>query len=300
LAAVEPTTEVAPPAELTAEAAPAVEPTAETPLTDVPTVEPTRTVSAEEILDDIDYAGEATPTREPTRAVSPEALLPSLTFAVGGGGGRGSCYGPVDQPLILFSEMTGPMNPPEVGLGSSIVIWGCGFTPLEIASAVFRRPDGTEESRMVNVKEDGEWAVEWRLLPGIPVGTYAFELSSAVGVYAIAFNVYAPTEPTLDTNCVNDGEMIAVLTGFAPGEEVLLGRYDLSLELLQGVLTGYEYATIGSDGTAVVTLPQSQWLVAVGQITGPVEFDSEYPSETEFIASAIRELHCVADWVLRY
>jgi hypothetical protein len=96
----------------------------------------------------------------------------------------------------------------------------------------------------------------------------------------------------LTTNCTNEEEMTAVLTGFVPGEEVLLGRYDLSLETYKGVLAGYDYSRIGPDGTAVATLPRSPWLVAIGQMLRPAKQFGEFPTETNYIASAISQLLC--------
>jgi hypothetical protein len=274
-----------------------VEATVDTPtVTATPQPQPENTVAPEELLPGIEWSGEATPPPEPTRAVSPELLLPSLTFALGGGGAPGTCYGSVAQPVMMSTVPASANNTP---LGEIVVIWGCGFTPFEIASLVFRRPDGAEASDMVEVDEGGEWAVMWRVLPGTPLGAHTVTLSSSTGIYSLAFEVFAPAEPTLRTDCINEDEVMAILTGFVPGEEVLLGRYDIALDILKYVLTGYEYARIGPDGTAVINLPPSHYLVAIGQDIRPVKI-GDYPTETEFIASALIYEICFVDRIKRY
>jgi hypothetical protein len=291
LAAVEPTAEVAPP----------VAPTAEAPPTDVPTVEPifepTRTVSPEEIEDDIDFAGEATPTREPTRTVSPDALAPSIGW--GGVGGGVLCNLGATSPEIIPFAVTESLElqrqeTNQLPLGGMLELQGCGFPPSEVATYAYILPDGQAVTGQLSIDESGFWTSSWWSVPGEPLGEYGFELTSSIGVHPITFTVYAPSIPLIMSQCRTGEWAMTVLTGFAPGEEVLLGRYVLAAGMGGGPLTDYEYVTIGPDGTAVIyPPPEESLIVAIGQNAQMVTRPSmDWTSEVTLVASAISEMYC--------
>jgi hypothetical protein len=95
----------------------------------------------------------------------------------------------------------------------------------------------------------------------------------------------------MTSKCINQEQVRAVLTGFMPGEEILLGRYTLSRNLL-GELVGYDYLRIGPYGTAVVALPKSSFLIAVGQKQSQSLLDTN-SGEISLSASAMSEPSCI-------
>jgi hypothetical protein len=286
LAAVEPTAEVAPP----------VAPTAEAPPTDVPTVEPifepTRTISPEEIEDDIDFAGEATATHEPTRAVSPDALAPSIGWGGLGGGGEDCPTDLVGPEFYIFATGGGYLPGDadnDLTIGGHVYLSGCAFPALEWASYAFYLPDGRVDSGEILIDEFGYWEVRWWSVPGEPLGEYIFEFYSSLGVHSANFVVFSPTESLISYDC-SPYEVTVILIGFQPGEEVLLGRY---ANESGDNLIDYGYFTIGPDGTAIFTLPREDvLLIAIGQNTRPQLWQDANGNDITVSVSASGYLLC--------
>jgi hypothetical protein len=242
-----------------------------------------------------------TPTPRPTpppktRRISPDVLLPSVSWGGGGGGGCGASD--ANNPrIILFvteADERQHLETDQVPLGGWLTIDGCGFPPSEIANYTFRLPDGSVDSSQVNIDEYGDWYVEWWSLPGEPLGEYGFDLVSSAGVHTAHFTVYSPTTPVMTGAC-RGGQAALVLTGFAPGEEVLLGRYVYTPESgFMGNLVDYVYVLIGSDGTAIVNPPpEDAFFVAIGQnVQTFTTYDYDGDREIAYQASVTSELYC--------
>jgi hypothetical protein len=238
------------------------------------------------------------PTPQGARRISPDVLLPGISWGGGGGGGC-SPYTP-DPTIILIateSDVYHQRETDQVALGGWLTISGCGFPPSEMANYTFRLPDGSVDSNQVAIDEVGGWYVEWWSLPGEPLGEYGFDFASSAGLHTVHFTVYKPTMPVMTGVC-RGGEAAMVLTGFAPGEEVLLGRYVYAPEGgFTGNLAGYDYVLIGPDGTAVVNPPpEDAFFVAVGQSAQTFttyEIDGNEIAEIAYQASVTNALTCL-------
>jgi hypothetical protein len=223
-------------------------------------------------------------------------LLPGISWGGGGGGGCGISDPNNPKIVLSITEAYGRVqwDTDQVPLGGWLTIFGCGFPPSEIANYTFRLPDGSVDSSQIDIDEYGDWYVEWWSLPGEPLGEYGFDFASSAGLHTVHFTVYNPTMPVMTGAC-NWVEAALVMTGFTPGEEVLLGRYVYAPEGgFTGDFAGYEYVPIGPDGTAVVNPPpENAYFVAIGQDTQTFttyDFDG---NEITYQASVENELVCL-------
>jgi hypothetical protein len=208
------------------------------------------------------------------------------------GGGLEECPTDVAAPEMTLTTSGNAALPDDshaLTIGGRAYLLGCGFPPLETATATFYLPDGRVESGPVQIDEAGSWSVTWWSLPDEPLGVYRFEFAASVGVFPAEFTVYEATRPAITYEC-GPKQALVLLAGFAGGEEVLLARY---ANAPGENLIGYEYVTVRSDGTALFTLPlENALLVVIGQEAQPVQWIDVFGNEVEFVASDYIYLIC--------
>jgi hypothetical protein len=234
---------------------------------------------------------EGTPALEESRRVSPDLLQRSVGWEALGGGVE-ECPTEVAAPEMSLTTSGNDALADDsnaLTIGGRAYLVGCGFPPLETATATFYLPDGRVESGPVQIDEAGSWSVTWWSLPDEPLGVYRFEFAASVGAFATEFTVYEATQPAITYECGPEQSLV-LLAGFADGEEVLLARY---VNAPGDNLLDYEYVTVRSDGTALLTLPlDSALLVVVGQEAQPVQWVDVYGKEVAFVASDYVYLIC--------
>jgi hypothetical protein len=227
----------------------------------------------------------------PTRAVSPDVLLPSIAF--GGMGAGDECPPELTGPQLYFST-TGFIAPSviesrDLTIGDHVYFEGCGFPPLETAEYTFYLPDGSVVRGSVQIDETGYWQVKRWLMPGMPLGEYAFEFISPAGIFSDRFVLSAAMAPRITFECYPE-TMAILLVGFEPGEEVLLGRYTTAGG---DNLAGYEVVAIGPDGAGMVVRPREDLtLIAVGRNPQPAEWMDADGNPVTFPASDWIEVLC--------
>lgn len=223
------------------------------------------------------------PTREPepeptftSPPVEEEPLIdPGLLHDVVGWGGWGAGSDAVCQdgvPEVYFKEFngSGPADIYEgdkpISPGKYIIVQGCYFPPGEVVTVTYYLPDGTSSSSNWQADVDGYWNSAWWSVPGEPYGEYEVYIESASGSASLFFSVAPAEEPVMTAACdpsSSEGELL--LTGFVPGEEILLGWYYYNETQGLGNLEGYEHYTIEVDGTLALTIPNERILfVAYG------------------------------------
>jgi hypothetical protein len=238
----------------------------------------------------------AEPTTQAARRISPDVLLPSVSWGGGGGGGCGASD-PNDPRIVLTvteADDRVQWDTDQVPLGGWLTIDGCGFPPSEVATYTFRLPDGSVDSSQVEIDQYGDWSTVWWSLPGEPLGEYGFDFVSSAGLHTVQFTVYSPTMPVMTGAC-RGGEAALVMTGFVPGEEVLLGRYVYAPEGgFTGNLVDYEYVLVGPDGTVVVNPPpEDAFFVAIGQNVQTFTAYNLDGNDIAYQASVTSELYCL-------
>jgi hypothetical protein len=235
------------------------------------------------------------PTPQGARRIPPDVLLPGISWGGLGGGGV-DCPTDLARPEFYITT-TGYPGRPDINVnalitGGRAIFEGCGFPPLETATVAFYFPDGRVDSDQIQIDKAGQWEVTWWSLPEEPLGEYIFEFISSTGAYTANFVVFEPPEPEIAFDCSPD-QMTILLVGFEPGEEVLLGRYALEANEAGENLLGYEYATIGPDGSAMFSRPREDVLmIAIGRNAQPWEFEEQDGNIVTILSSAHQFLVC--------
>lgn len=238
-----------------------------------------------------DYPGATEPdavtggSQGPSPGVLPEEVYWVPAGAGGGaiedcGDGIPNTYMRVQQWSESWIRLT--LDETDMTRGKVLWIEGCDYPPGERISISLLLPGGTEhEFENRTTDEYGNWEANWWSWPGEPMGTYEYRVVSDSGSFEDTVYISESPEPFMLNMKYNESEAYLVLTGFQPGEEILIALYgnfsNFNNDDYRIALLDYWYLTIEQDGTAVTTFPTSNCACLYAIDSNPTQDTGEPP-----------------------
>lgn len=209
------------------------------------------------------------------RHVDPQDLVPLLAWgASASGGATGPEVCKTGKPSVYEEIYRGstdfwthlPGN--EITHGEYQQIHGCNYPISENVSITFLRPDGKSETAAVQAQGEGTRTAEWLSLPDEPTGDYSVTIESNSGMLQLGFHVGPSTGAVMVTECSQSNGNQLLLTGFQPGEYVVVSFYQHENAEQRANLFEHIEVEMNSEGWSEVKIPgtyaEKSMFVAIG------------------------------------